>query len=233
MELNQQQTVGSIVAEDYRTAGVFKSFGIDFCCGGKKTLEDACARKGVEPIEVIKQLDEIQSTPSGGGAPRFKTWSTSFLIDYIVNQHHAYTREKLPEIGAYLDRVAKVHGNQHPELKVIREQFMKLRTELLEHLKFEEDELFPLINSVEKGKSEVTDEVRELLQTMIDDHDGAGEILAKIRELSNDYTPPVDACATYRISYQSLEDLEEDIKKHVHLENNILAPRVKRMLELG
>ncbi len=234
METLQKQTVGQIVSEDYRTAQVFRDFGLDFCCGGNKTIEEACAKKGVNPQEVKKAL---QSLPGETEAHHnFNEWSLDFLVDYIIENHHKFSRKKLPEIGVYAKKVAKVHGSRHAELKEIYYQFTMLHSDMINHLDKEEEILFPYIKKlVENDKNNETPDSPEFgkaanpISMMEQEHDEAGAIMEKIQQLSNNFTPPEDACATYRILFENLEGFQKDLHKHVHLENNILFPKALKL----
>lgn len=232
----ERKRVGDIVAENYHAAGVFREFGIDFCCGGGKPLADVCNKKGIQLNTVTEQLEKIFGKAQES-THNYNNWSPAFLIDYINNTHHRFVRKKTEEICAYASKVARVHGERHPENIAIFKKFVELSNELIEHLEAEEDTVFPLIKRIEeniqKGISPSKDELNALkseLEHMVDDHEGAGSIMAEIRELSNDFTPPRDACATHRILYQNLAGFEEDLHKHVHLENNILFRKAENLL---
>lgn len=226
-----QKKIGEIVADDYRTAGVFRSLGLDFCCGGGKTVAEACEKKGINLTDVQEKLSSLDK--EGTDKQNYNAWSPDFLIDYIVNNHHAFVREKLPEIEFYAKKVAKVHGDQHRELKDILFQFLALKEELLDHLDKEEQLLFPYIkalikwehNKDKKNSKPYLGSAEKSIEMMEAEHEEAGKVIAKIRRLSNNFNPPEDACTTYRIFYQNLEGFENDLHKHVHLENNILFPK--------
>lgn len=234
MEALQKQTVGQIVTEDYRTAQVFRDFGLDFCCGGNKTIEEACAKKDVDPLEVEKALQNITSEQNG--QHNFNEWSLDFLIDYIIENHHKFSRSKLPEIGAYTKKVANVHGDRHEELKEIYHEFTMLHADMINHLNKEEEILFPYIKQlVENEKNNETPDSPEFgkaanpIAMMEQEHNEAGAAMEKIQRLSNNFTPPEDACATYRILFKNLEGFQKDLHKHVHLENNILFPKALKL----
>lgn len=230
METVDERTVGQIVTDDYRTAQVFQKYGLDFCCGGNRTIEEACEKKGVEVRQVVQELDALAN--EGTKNDNYDQWSLDFLVDYIVNNHHEFTRNKLPEIGKYAKKVAKVHGERHEELQEIYYEFTMLHTEIFNHLDKEERILFPYIKQLVEVKK-VGDQLEEPefggaanpIAMMEDEHDEAGTSMAKIRRLSNNFTPPEDACTTYRILFENLEAFEKDLYKHVHLENNILFPK--------
>lgn len=223
--------VGDIVAKNYHAADVFREYGIDFCCGGHKTLESVTSKKGISSDDVAQKLIQILDSPATI-SENYVKWSPNFLIDYIENTHHQFVREKIPQILAYAAKVAKVHGERHPEILEIYRLFTQLSKELLEHLEDEEENVFPLIKSyVNNGEKSVDRETyKAALQKLVEDHEEAGEVMAKISELSNRFTPPADACTTYRILYQNLEGFEQNLNKHVHLENNILFKKAEAVL---
>ena len=230
------QRIGDIVSENYHTAGVFKEYGIDFCCGGGKPLNEVCDKKGLSLNEVVQKLNSIP-WKDGENGHNYKEWNAGFLIDYIINTHHAYVRKKTEEISAYAAKVARVHGENHPENVDIFKKFVTLANEMIEHLEAEESTVFPLIKKLttklENGENLLETEretLRGQLSLMEDDHDGAGQLMADIRALSHNFTPPADACRTYQILYQNLAGFEEDLHKHVHLENNILFKKAEKLI---
>ncbi len=231
MEIFKEQKVGEIVAEDYRTAGVFKKFGLDFCCGGGKPVAEACEQKGINLNTLLDELEAV--TTEGDDSHNYKEWSPELLIDYIEQRHHRFVRSKLPEIETYAKKVAKVHGSRHEELNEILDEFLMLKDELLDHLEKEEQMLFPYIKELvridqtgEKMEKEPDfGSVEDPVEMMEEEHDEAGEAMAKIQKWTNNFTPPEDACATYRVLFQNLEGFQDDLHKHVHLENNILFPK--------
>ncbi len=222
--------IGEIVAEDYRTASVFKKFGIDFCCGGGRSIEEACARKGADAGALLAAIDELDRE-SPRRSSEYNKWEIDFLADYIVNKYHLYVREKCPEIMAYADKVAKVHGEWRPETVEVARRFAELRDELMSHMAKEEQILFPYIKRlVSAGKGGEVPRppfgtVANPVHMMEEEHDAAGAIMKEIRELSGDYQPPEGACNTYRVLYAMLDEFEENLHAHVHLENNILFPK--------
>ena len=228
--------VSDIVSENYNTAAIFQEFGIDFCCGGNIQLKEACENKGVPFPDVADRLEQLAVTNPRSG-DNYQAWTPSFLIDYIVNTHHTFVKEKAEEIRFYAAKVARVHGEHYPENIEIYNTFTELAEELLKHVAEEENEVFPLIKTVaakkDRGESITESEFNELkkeLDQMESEHEHAGKLMAGIRELSHQFTPPADACATYRILYQNLEGFESDLHKHVHLENNILFQKAEKLL---
>lgn len=232
----KQSTIGEIVSDNFHAAGVFKEYGIDFCCGGGKLLSDVCESKNIPFDEVADKLKEAPWVNRTSG-DNYNDWSPDFLVDYIINTHHTFVRKKSDEMAGYAAKVAKVHGEQHPENVEIFKKFIALSNELMEHLNEEESRVFPLIKKMyrkrQSGLKPDESEIMELkaeLSQMVDEHEVAGSLMADIRELSNEFTPPQDACATYRILYQNLAGFEEDLHKHVHLENNILFKKMERLI---
>ena len=226
-----QETIGDIVTKDFRKAQVFKKFGIDFCCGGRKTLKEVCDKKGLDFAQVEQELllaNQSEENP----ALNFDQWDLSFLVDYIVNTHHNYVKNSLPFINELAQKVANVHGERHPEAIKIASIFDSTAKDFSLHLMKEENILFPYIKEMVTAKSEgksinpaVFGSVDNPTQMMESEHEQAGEDMEAIRALTNDYQLPQDACTSYSILYKKLEEFENDLFNHVHLENNILFPK--------
>jgi regulator of cell morphogenesis and NO signaling len=230
-QINIPTTIGEIVANDFRAASIFKEAGIDFCCGGNKSLTDACNEKGVDEPDLVKQLDALTQTPLAG-AMNFKEWELGFLSDYIVNTHHKFVLKNLPELVFYTQKIADVHGGHHPELIEVATLFTKINEELLQHLKNEEEVLFPAIKQAEKNASaEIKSSIVSEITRMQGEHEFAGGAMDKINVLTQNYLIPDDACNTYRVSLKLLEQFEDDLHVHVHLENNILYPKALKLAE--
>ena len=222
--------IGEIVAGDFRTASVFTEAGIDFCCGGKKTLGTACAEAGVDEEILVKKLADIET--SSGATHHFNEWDLSFLADYIMNTHHKYVMKTMPEIKFYTQKIAGVHGERHHELAEIAHLFSKINTELLQHLKNEEEVLFPAIKKIaanEPGDSASV--IISEITRMFGEHEFAGGAMDRINQISGHYMVPDDGCNTYRLTYQLLKQFEDDLHIHVHLENNILFPKALKLAE--
>jgi regulator of cell morphogenesis and NO signaling len=229
-------TVGELVAEDYRTAKVFEKYGIDFCCGGTVALSTACREKGIDLAAVQRDLEEVKSTPLDRGQ-NYAAWELSFLADYIVNTHHAYLRENLGEIAAYAQKIAEVHGANHAEVIEIAEIFGRIATDMVAHLREEEEVFFPAVKRIDTARkdgavpaAEDIDTIRNSLKKLNEEHDEIGEAVHTIRRLSREYAIPGDACNTYIVTYRKLREFEDDLHKHVHLENNILFPKVVELV---
>ena len=230
-QINIEPTIGEIVANDFRAASMFKEAGIDFCCGGNKSLTEACKEKGADESHLIQQLETLAQTPVSG-AMNFKEWELGFLSDYIVNTHHKFVLKNLPELVFYTQKIASVHGEHHPELKEVASLFTKINEELLQHLKNEEEVLFPAIKEAEKrATAEVKSTIVSEITRMQGEHEFAGGAMDKINVLTNNYLIPEDACNTYRVSLKLLEQFEDDLHVHVHLENNILYPKALKLAQ--
>ncbi|MEO7767315.1 MAG: iron-sulfur cluster repair di-iron protein [Ferruginibacter sp.] len=226
-----EDTLGQIAAKDLRKAKIFKKYGLDFCCGGKKTVMEACAEKGLDVTRIEKELQNADQYPTSRPIP-YGDWSLDFLADYIVNNHHSYVKQTLPDLCTYAAKVAKVHGAHHPELLRIHQLIQEINAELSAHLVKEEKVLFPYIKELVASTGKVLPPqaahfgtVQEPINLMEKEHELVGKNLAEIRVLSNDYTLPEDACASYSLLYRIMAEFEDDLFLHIHLENNILFPK--------
>jgi len=231
---NDTETIGQIAVKDLRKAEVFKKYGIDFCCGGKKTLRQVCAEKGIDATRIEQELQHIHQQPKPS-RNAYNEWEIDFLSDYIVNMHHSYVRKYLPELQTYAEKVAIVHGDRHPELLEIRELIQLIKEELSAHLEEEEQVLFTCIKKITKAKRygeplpTQTNDLTTLISALEKDHDVVGRAFEKISVLSDGYTIPANACASYTLFYKMLQEFEEDLHMHIHLENNILFPKAIEM----
>ena len=227
MEQSQlkELTVGEIVANDLRTSTVFKNAGIDFCCGGKQTLADACKENKIEIAQLEKEI--IEATQSTANEfMNFKSWEPGFLSDYIVNTHHKFVLKNLPELLFYTQKIADVHGENHPELVEIAGLFKQINNELVQHLKNEEEVLFPAIKEAVQSNSETAKAtIKSEIERMFGEHEFAGGAMDHINAITNGYQVPADGCNTYQVAFHLLEKFEDDLHVHVHLENNILYPK--------
>lgn len=223
--------VGDIVTDDFRAAEVFKRVGIDFCCGGNQPLEQAAKDKKLIISEIeyeLNHLDEIVSNKQ----PNFKDWNADFLCDYIVNEYHYKVYKVLPQLMEYLNKIVQVHGTNHPELKEISDLFSLINTELPVHQRQEENVFFPAIKEALNTNSlQAKEIISSQIALMMDEHELIGGTMDKINELSKHYSVPDDACNTYRVTYKLLEEFEDDLHTHVHLENNILYPKALNLRE--
>ncbi len=235
MEETLEKTIGQMVADDYRSAAVFEKFGIDFCCNGNRGIDEACEQKKVDAGELRKKL-EMALTQTTAETTDYKSWPLDLLADYIEKKHHRYVEERIPVLTQYLTKINKVHGARHPELQQILDLFVASGGELTMHMKKEELVLFPYIRKMVKAKrnGEVLAEprfgtVKNPIQTMMQEHDNEGERFRQIEALSDNYTPPKDACNTYNVAFALLKEFQDDLHLHIHLENNILFPKAEEM----
>jgi regulator of cell morphogenesis and NO signaling len=218
-------SVGEIVANDFRSATVFKEAGIDFCCGGNKSIAESCSEFGINSIDLIEKLKVLNSS-SPSPAQNYKEWDIDFLCDYIVNTHHKYVLKSLPELVHYTQKISLVHGERHPELIEVADLFTQINMELLQHLKNEEEVLFPAIKEKMKSGSEGAIKVIvSMISRLSGEHEFAGGAMDKIKSITGNYQLPADSCNTYKVAFKLLEEFEDDLHIHVHLENNILFPK--------
>ncbi|MBI1921424.1 MAG: iron-sulfur cluster repair di-iron protein [Geobacter sp.] len=230
-KIRPDTTVGEIVADDFRTAKVFESHGIDFCCGGKVPFADICREKGIDPALLEQELTDARSAPVDRGH-NYVAWTLPFLADYIINTHHAYLNENTGRIGSYASKIAEVHGANHPEVIEIAAIFARIATDMAAHLREEEEVLFPAVRRIEAARSggnfpapEDLATIRASLEKLGREHEEIGDAVHEIRHLSREYALPADVCNTFAITYRMLKEFEDDLHKHVHLENNILFPK--------
>lgn len=233
--ISDETTIGEIVAADYRTAAVFEKQGIDFCCGGTIPIAEACKSRGIDLASFVSELESLQHEPVDR-SQNYSSWSLAFLADYIVNTHHVYLKENDDQIVAYARKIAAVHGERHPEVIRIAAIFEKIATDMVAHLKEEEEVFFPALKRAESAKTsadqpDVKDRetIKNSLIRLHREHEEIGDAIHEIRRLANGFTVPDDACNTFMLTYRKLDEFEEDLHKHVHLENNILFLKASRL----
>lgn len=200
--------------------GILNQYKIDFCCGGTLSFASACEEAGLNATQVYNDISRSADTAHAHLGDVSK-WKPSLLIDYIVQVHHTYVRETIPQLTDFLDKTFRAHGSEHPELIFIRETLKNLAHELLEHLDKEERILFPAIK-----ESIVRPEIAGVLDAVEAEHRIAGDLIKALRKLTSNYSIPPDACTTYSIAYQKLEEFDRDLMQHIHLENNVLLKKV-------
>lgn len=221
--------IGEIVTRDFRAAEIFKNAGIDFCCGGSQSLEQACKEKNLDSSLIETELAQLENT-TVNALHNFNEWNLDFLCDYIVNTHHKTVLKLLPQLTVYTQKIAQVHGAHHQELIAIANLFAKINEELLQHLRNEEEVLFPAIKELLKNNSpEAKATIISEITRMKGEHEFAGGAMDKINVLSDNYSVPTDGCSTYQVAYKLLEQFEDDLHIHVHLENNILYPKALKL----
>lgn len=231
MNIAKDRTIGSIVADDYRAAAVFTTYGIDFCCRGGRSVEEVCKQKNIDPATLENEIKAaLARDPATADDPN--TWPLARLADHIESVHHRYVDQRAPVIQQYLDKLCKVHGDRHPELFDITREFNECAGAMAVHMKKEELVLFPFIKQLEKAKCEGSTPptphfgtVNNSVHMMMEDHDAEGERFRRIAKLTDNYTLPADGCATYNAAFRFLGEFEQDLHRHIHLENNILFPR--------
>ncbi|MEX2380915.1 MAG: iron-sulfur cluster repair di-iron protein [Opitutales bacterium] len=225
------RTVGELVAERPGRSRVFQKHNIDFCCQGGTTLREACERKGVAPSTVVAELeDESAKIPEEEFNPALLP--PERLSAYIVEKHHGYLRQELPRLHAMSERVARVHGGHTESLVEVYRVFTDMANELTSHMMKEEQVLFPAVEAISSGEASPAS-LEAPVAAMMQEHDEAGAALAKLRELTNGFQPPPDACNTYRALFDGLQDLETDLHRHIHLENSVLFPAARKMVVAG
>jgi regulator of cell morphogenesis and NO signaling len=225
--------LGEIVSRDFRAGAILDRYGLDYCCGGARTLGEGCRQRGVSVEEVASELEALDP-----GARETPEQDPAALVAHIVSHHHAYVRTSIPIVQEHLAKVAAVHGARHPELTFVETRFSHVAAELSQHMLKEEQVLFPYIsalaNAVTRGAPVPPDmfgTVQNPIRMMEIEHQEAGEGLDVIRELTHGYQPPDDACTTYRLVLHELEAFEKDLHEHVHLENNVLFPKAVELEE--
>lgn len=236
MTLTLAKTVRDYAIETPQTIPVFEKLGIDFCCGGNRPLEEACAAANLKLADVLASLEAALATPVQRSEKELQAGSLAELIAHIVGTHHVYLRRELPQIEKLADRVYEKHGANHPELAQVRSVFHGLADELMLHLMKEENILFPYVERMEESVLQREPilpppfgTVANPVRMMEHEHDSAGEALKAVRKATHSFTPPEDACTSYRALYTALENLERDLHQHIHLENNVLFPRALAM----
>ncbi|MGE3959960.1 MAG: iron-sulfur cluster repair di-iron protein [Vicinamibacterales bacterium] len=222
-------SLGSIVAADFRMASVLDQFGLDYCCHGKRTLEEACQQHQVS-LEAVESALSLVSGPAADMPDA--SWSADELTRFIVRRHHAYVRAQLPVIDAHLQKLVAVHGGRHPELRPLHEHFRAIADELQMHMMKEEEILFPYIRALAAAAEQGTGAPPNMFGTVMNpirmmeaEHQSAGNELEAVRTLTGHFTVPADGCTTYRVCFGELEAFDRDLRTHIHLENNLLFPK--------
>lgn len=228
-------TIGSVVAADYKTSAIFYRYDIDFCCKGDRKIEDVCTRQKIDADLLIQEVNDLLK----GFAEDHDVseLNPDALITHILETHHRYVTNHIPVILEFLNKLCSVHGNKHPELFDIYHLFEKGAMHLLEHMNKEEDILFPMIRKMvleqQSGRrvAELPFSTQMPIRMMRQEHEEEGDRFALIAGLTDQYTPPADACATYRATFMLLKEFEKDLHRHIHLENNVLFPAALEMEE--
>lgn len=223
MQITGDTLVADIAAHHPRSIEVFERHGIDFCCGGRRALGEACREHGAAVEAVAAEI----AAAAAREAPEDRVFTDAplgALLDHIVSRYHVALREDLPRLGRMADKVAEVHGSRHPELRELADVYRGLRDELTPHLAIEEEQVFPAVRRLAEPGAAAND-VQGALHALEEEHDRAGAALARLRALSHGFAVPEDGCTTYRALYEGLVRFERELHEHVHLENNVLFPR--------
>lgn len=234
MSVSSKTTVGAIVAERLGRARLFDRLGVDYCCHGQISLEEACRKRGLDVEKVLAEITLSDALPFGDGqdGAECTRMTASELVDHVITRHHDYLREELPRLSGMIDRVVAAHHANHPELAELRKTFAGLRTEMDSHTMKEEQVLFPLIKQLEQAQALFPmhcGTVQNPIRVMMHEHDAAGEALARMKTLTGGYQPPADGCPTFQALYVGLAALEADLHRHIHKENNILFPKAEAL----
>ena len=231
MENLKDKTIGAFVAQDFRTAAVFSKYKIDFCCKGNRTISEVCEKENIDSDTLLQNVFDVLQSEKNNTID-FNSWPLNLLVDYIEKTHHRYVEDKTAIILQFLNKLCSVHGANHPELFKINELFTAGAGELSQHMKKEELMLFPFIKRMVKTKDSngVLSQpsfgtVSNPIAMMMQEHDNEGERFREIANLTNNYTAPADGCTTYKVAFAMLDEFEQDLHKHIHLENNILFPK--------
>lgn len=231
-EFTGSEKIGEIVAAFPGASNLFKANSVDFCCGGNRILSTVLAEKRINPEQFLHELNEAyQEAIEREKQP--KDWRDApfaELIEYIIDHHHGYLYRELPILSEFVTKIFRVHGTKHPELGELHKRFHELKLELEQHLVEEEQVVFPLIKDfAEKGSLESLEQALKAIKQLEDEHERAGDLLKEMNAITDQYRLPPGACTTYRVTFQKLQQLEADLFQHVHLENNILFPRLERV----
>lgn len=226
MNISLNTSVAQLVTDRPARARIFERLGIDYCCGGHHSLAEACRKKDLDPPTVAEMLDAAADTGAPSDTTNWTNAPLGALIDHIESTHHDYLRRELPRLEELLTQVVQAHGAEFSWLDPTLEVFQTLKLDLETHMMSEEERVFPSIRALEEnGANAGLDEAG--IDKMIREHDDSGAALDQFRELTNDYTPPADACPKFRAAMDGLEELETDMHQHIHKENNILFPRAR------
>ena len=236
-KIDSSSFVSDIVAHDYRTADVFRKYDIEFCCGAKWPLDIACQSKGLETEKVLKELKQSTRHIASNAVPDFDEWNIDFLVDYILNVHHLYLKKALPDVNEYVIRFLEGHKQKYPELAELENVLNRLMKEIPPHMLQEEEIIFPYIKHIyhawhnkESYGNLLVRTLRKPVEGMMKkEHESVSRHLQKMRVLTNDYRPPVNACVTHKVAFAKLNELDSDLVQHIHIESNILFPRAIAM----
>ena len=233
MQMNEETSVGAIVAEDFNRAKLFERLGIDYCCHGRDSLKEACRKKGLNPKDVLSRLKDREAA---GNAPDFAAWPLDLLVDYVLKKHHRSFHQHHEELLSLVEKVERVHGERHPELHEIKEAVAESFDELDSHFAKEENVLFPQFYEIFAAQEEKREaapfhcgSVLYPIRQMMLEHDNTGATWQRIADLTENFTTPTDGCASYRLMNRELYEFFQNLKEHVALENNLIFPGFIKM----
>ncbi len=237
VRIDRDAFVADLVKQDYRTAAIFRKYGIEFCCSGRFPLSLICENKGLDTELIISELQDATRPLQQHASLNFADWDIDFLTDYILNVHHRYLRERLPFIKEEMERFVEEHRRKYPELIELQDRFEGLRIQMYPHLQQEEEVLFPYVRQIAHAYADNEPYAGLLVRTlrkpvedmMKQEHDHIMEALVRMRQLSANYTPPESACVSHRLNFSLLRELDNDLAQHFYLENKILFPRAIAM----
>ena len=224
MKIDVSMTLAEAVDAAPQLAREFERLGLDYCCGGRRTLGEACAPIGLDPEATVV---ELSATAGTSGSAEWATMTADVLVDHIEATHHRYLWDEMPRVTALVDKIVTVHGDRHPELVEVAACFAQLRADLEPHMLKEERVLFPMIRELATSTGTPSfhcGSLRNPISVMLSEHDAVGNLLARLRRLTDDYAPPADGCASYVACFAAMAELEADTHLHIHKENNVLFP---------
>jgi len=229
--------VSEIVRYDYRTADLFRKYDIDFCCGGKWSLDSVCKNKNLETKAIIEELEKIVRQIPSNAALEFDSWDIDFLTDYVLNVHHRYLEKALPDVKEQINKFLDGHLKNYPALAILEVIIKRFMKEIPPHMKMEEEIFFPYIKQIYHAHKHRESYARLLIRTlrkpleevMLKEHETTGSNLHHLRKATNNYTPPDNACLTHKVTFAKLKELDKDLVQHIHLESNILFPKAIKM----
>jgi len=222
-------TVADIALKFPNAVEILNRYNLDFCCNGKKLFVEVCEKTKLDAHQIWREVLEQRSMLGADNRMRFDTWEPALLIEFIIQHHHQFVRQAIPSIRELLNKVCKVHGHDAPELLTIRREFDELADELLDHLVKEEGVVFPAIKNLaalQLTESNVAKGLQIPIDVLMDDHTHAGDLIKSIRSRTKKYSPPAYACPTFQLTYKMLQEFDSDLMQHIHLENNVLFPKV-------